>query len=64
MRRLLAQRPLYACEIHGVRHDTGNKLGFVKATAYFALRRPELADAFRRYLATLDVQVGSATRSV
>jgi UTP--glucose-1-phosphate uridylyltransferase len=61
MRRLLEKRPLYACEIKGVRHDTGNKLGFLKATAYFALRRPELADAFRRYLDTLDKAVGTTT---
>src|SRR5678816_3175396 len=27
LRRLLRDRPLYACEISGVRHDTGNKLG-------------------------------------
>jgi UTP--glucose-1-phosphate uridylyltransferase len=57
MRRLLETRPLYACEITGVRHDTGNKLGFLKATAYFALKRPEFADAFRRYLDTLDKPV-------
>ena len=31
LRRLLEKRPLYACEIAGVRHDTGNKLGFLKA---------------------------------
>jgi UTP--glucose-1-phosphate uridylyltransferase len=36
-------RPIYACEIDGVRHDTGNKLGFLKAVVYFALRRPDLA---------------------
>jgi UTP--glucose-1-phosphate uridylyltransferase len=62
MRRLLQERPFYACEISGVRHDTGNKLGFLKATAYFALRRPEFADAFRRYLDTLDKPVGTTTR--
>ncbi len=50
LRRLLRERPLYACEIDGVRHDTGNKLGFLKAVVYFALKRPDLADAFRRYL--------------
>jgi UTP--glucose-1-phosphate uridylyltransferase len=50
LRRLLRKRPLYACEISGVRHDTGNKLGFLKAVVYFALRRPDLADAFREYL--------------
>jgi UTP--glucose-1-phosphate uridylyltransferase len=59
MRRLLKERPLYACEITGVRHDTGNKLGFLKATAYFALKRPELADAFRQYLNKLDKPVES-----
>jgi UTP--glucose-1-phosphate uridylyltransferase len=62
MRRLLEKRPLYGCEITGVRHDTGNKLGFLKATAYFALRRPEFADAFRRYLETLDKPIGTPTR--
>ena len=35
----------------GVRHDTGNKLGFLKAVVYFALRRPDLAGPFREYLA-------------
>jgi UTP--glucose-1-phosphate uridylyltransferase len=59
MRRLLEKRPLYACEINGVRHDAGNKLGFLKATAYFALRRPEFADGFRRYLETLDKPMGT-----
>ena len=38
LRRLLQKRPIYACEIDGVRHDTGNKLGFLKALVYFALQ--------------------------
>jgi UTP--glucose-1-phosphate uridylyltransferase len=58
MRRLLRERPLYACEIAGVRHDTGNKLGFLKAVVYYALQRPELAEPFKRYLATLDLKSG------
>ena len=33
-----------------MRHDTGNKLGFLKAMVYFALHRPDLAEPFRRYL--------------
>jgi UTP--glucose-1-phosphate uridylyltransferase len=53
MRRLLQQRPLYACEVQGVRHDTGNKLGYLKATVYFALKRPDLAQPFREYLEAL-----------
>jgi UTP--glucose-1-phosphate uridylyltransferase len=53
LKRLLAKRPLYACEVTGVRHDTGNKLGFLKAVVYFALRRPDLAEPFREYLRSL-----------
>src|SRR6185295_14377343 len=59
LRELLKTRPIYACEIKGVRHDTGNKLGFLKAVVYFALRRPDLADKFAAYLATLDLTVGA-----
>jgi UTP--glucose-1-phosphate uridylyltransferase len=51
LRRLLATRPLYALEVDGVRHDAGNKMGFLKAMVYFALRRPDLAEPFRKYLA-------------
>jgi UTP--glucose-1-phosphate uridylyltransferase len=53
MRRLLKSRPLYAVVIDGVRHDTGNNLGFLKANVYFGLKRPELAEAFREYLRSL-----------
>ena len=50
LRELLRSRPLYACEINGVRHDTGNKLGFLKAVIYFALKRQDLSGPLRRYL--------------
>jgi UTP--glucose-1-phosphate uridylyltransferase len=56
LRELLKSRPIYACEVNGVRHDTGNKLGFLKAVVYFALKRPDLADRFGEYLASLDLQ--------
>jgi UTP--glucose-1-phosphate uridylyltransferase len=55
LRRLSQSRPLYTCEVKGVRHDTGNKLGFLKAMVYFALRRPDLAEPFREYLDSLDL---------
>ncbi|HEV8316528.1 MAG TPA: UTP--glucose-1-phosphate uridylyltransferase GalU [Vicinamibacterales bacterium] len=61
LRRLLKDRPIYACEIDGVRHDTGNKLGFLKAVVYFALQRPELAEPFKRYLESLELKVGAGT---
>ena len=61
LRRLLRDRPIYGCRIDGVRHDTGNKLGFLKAVVYFALRRPDLAGAFTDYLRTIDLaQIGSS----
>ena len=55
LRRLLRERPIYAYEIKGVRHDTGNKLGFLRAVVYFALRRPDLAQPFGEYLRSLDL---------
>jgi len=62
LRHLLKSRPIYCCEIDGVRHDTGNKLGFLKALVYFALRRPDLAEPFRQYLESLDLKVETASR--
>src|SRR5581483_3353055 len=56
LRALLRSRPIYACEVQGIRHDTGNKLGFLKAVVYFALKRPDLADKFSEYLASLKVR--------
>jgi UTP--glucose-1-phosphate uridylyltransferase len=62
LRELLKKRPIYACEVKGVRHDTGNKLGFLKAVVYFALRRPDLADKFSAYLSSLDLPALSGKR--
>src|SRR6476660_3303721 len=61
LRRLLKSRPIYGCKIDGVRHDTGNKLGFLKAVVYFALRRPDLAEPFREYLRSIDL--GAAVKA-
>ncbi len=55
LRRLLKERAIYGVRIDGVRHDTGNKLGFLKAVVYFALRRPDLADQFSDYLRGIDL---------
>jgi UTP--glucose-1-phosphate uridylyltransferase len=62
LRGLLKSRPIYACEVKGVRHDTGNKLGFLKAVVYFALRRPDLAGEFASYLTSLDLKTLAARR--
>ena len=59
LRELLKTRPIYACEVKGVRHDTGNKLGFLKAVVYFALRRPDIAEKFSQYLAGLELDAAT-----
>jgi UTP--glucose-1-phosphate uridylyltransferase len=48
--------------VKGVRHDTGNKLGFLKAVVYFALRRPDLAEKFSAYLSSLDLRQPATRR--
>ncbi|MDQ3168618.1 MAG: UTP--glucose-1-phosphate uridylyltransferase GalU [Acidobacteriota bacterium] len=53
LKALLRKRPIYGCLVDGVRHDTGNKLGYLKAMVYFALQRPEIAGPFKTYLDSL-----------
>jgi len=53
MRLLLKSEKMYAYIYEGRRHDTGDKLGFLKATVEFALKRQDLGDEFRRYLKEL-----------
>jgi UTP--glucose-1-phosphate uridylyltransferase len=55
LRVLRSRRPIYAVEFEGRRYDTGDKLGFLKATVEFALARPDLSDEFRTYLKTLNL---------
>lgn len=55
MRLLLKDRPLYAVKLDGVRHDAGDKLGFLIATVEFALKRDDLAGEFREYLKGLQL---------
>ena len=63
LRRLLKDRPIYGCRIDGARHDTGNKLGFLKAVVYFAMRRPDIASEFGEYLRGLDLTVPAGAKS-
>jgi UTP--glucose-1-phosphate uridylyltransferase len=53
IRALKDRRPLYGYRFEGVRHDAGNKLGFLKATVEFALKREDLGGPFRQYLKSL-----------
>jgi UTP--glucose-1-phosphate uridylyltransferase len=50
MRMLLQREKMYAYVYEGRRHDAGDKLGFLKATVEFALKRDDLGEPFREYL--------------
>ena len=52
---LLSETPIYGFEFEGVRHDCGNKLGFLKASVEYALSRSDLGAQFRDYLKSLDL---------
>jgi UTP--glucose-1-phosphate uridylyltransferase len=53
LRAYLQHQPIYGLRFEGTRYDTGDKMGFLKATVEFALRRPDLGPAFRQYLKSL-----------
>ncbi len=55
MRLLLKKRPFYAVKLEGVRHDAGDKLGFLIATVEYALKREDLGGEFREYLKGLNL---------
>ena len=53
LKLLLKDRPIYGYKFKGTRYDAGNKLGFLKATVEFALKRKDLGEPFRQYLRSL-----------
>jgi UTP--glucose-1-phosphate uridylyltransferase len=53
MKLLLKREKMYAYVYEGKRHDTGDKLGFLKATVEFALKREDLGGPMREYLKSL-----------
>ena len=50
LRALLKKEKIYGFTFEGKRHDAGDKLGFLKATVEFALKREDLGKDFREYL--------------
>jgi len=50
LKELLKKEKIYGYTFEGKRHDTGDKLGFLKATVEFALKREDLGEEFREYL--------------
>jgi UTP--glucose-1-phosphate uridylyltransferase len=55
LKHLLRSRPIYGYRFEGTRYDAGDKLGFLKATVEFALKRFDLGDQFRAYLKSLQL---------
>ena len=55
LRALLKKEKIYGYVFEGKRHDTGDKLGFLKATVEFALKRPDLGGPLRQYLKSLNL---------
>jgi len=53
LKHTLRSRPIYGYRFEGTRYDAGDKLGFLKATVEFALKRYDLGEAFRAYLKAL-----------
>jgi UTP--glucose-1-phosphate uridylyltransferase len=52
IKALLQFERVYGFSYEGKRHDAGDKLGFLKATVEFALKRDDLGPAFRAWLKT------------
>ena len=47
---LCQKEPVYAYEFDGERYDTGEKMGFLKATVKMALQREDLQEEFKKFL--------------
>lgn len=50
LRNMLGKKAFYGYEFEGKRYDCGSKLGFLEATVDFALKHPEVRDAFKEFL--------------
>ena len=56
IKALLAHEKVYGFQYEGKRHDAGDKLGFLKATVEFALKRKDLGPPFRDWLKSFPLQ--------
>jgi UTP--glucose-1-phosphate uridylyltransferase len=53
LKTMAAREAVFAYCFEGKRYDVGDKLGFLKATVEYALRRPDLGGPFKEYLKTI-----------
>lgn len=56
IKRYAQKKPVYGLLFEGTRYDAGDKLGFLKATVEFGLKRDDLGKEFREYLQGLDLK--------
>ena len=55
IKALLQYESVYGFTYEGKRHDAGDKLGFLKATVEFALKRDDLGPKFREWLKSFPI---------
>jgi len=55
IKALLQHEKVYGFHYEGKRHDAGDKLGFLKATVEFALKRDDLGPPFREWLKSFPI---------
>ena len=55
IRALLQHEKVYGFHYEGKRHDAGDKVGFLKATVEFALKRDDLGPPFREWLKSFPI---------
>jgi UTP--glucose-1-phosphate uridylyltransferase len=55
IKALLQYEKVYGFHYEGKRHDAGDKLGFLKATVEFALKREDLGPPFREWLKSFPI---------
>jgi len=55
IKALLQYEKVYGFHYEGKRHDAGDKLGFLKATVEFALKRDDLGPDFRQWLKSFPI---------
>ena len=55
IKSMLRSHPIYALRFRGTRHDTGDKLGYLKTMVSYGLKNREVGAEFKKYLSTLDL---------
>jgi UTP--glucose-1-phosphate uridylyltransferase len=58
MAKLIGRQPFHAVKVDAVRHDCGDKMGYVLATLALALERDDLSPKVREFLASTPAHAG------